>query len=197
MSPPKPSFRAETKALRTRETTPTSAFFIWPCLLPELGRRQKHSLFYKIGQIHKSVRTRPMDFYPLTENAARQAIDSSTVFYELRRALPEARTYRGGMYWKSQGAYEYLVKTAPDNRQSRLGPRTAETESIYATFTSNKKNAEARVKSLRGAVREAERLNKALRVGRMPALVVSILHAFDQAGLANDLTVVDTHALFA
>jgi hypothetical protein len=36
-----------------------------------------------------------------------------------------------------------------------------------------------------------------LRVGRVPALVVSILHAFDQAGLASDLTVVDTHALFA
>jgi hypothetical protein len=63
-----------------------------------------------------------MDFYPLTENAARQAIDSSTVFYELRRALAEARAYRGGMYWKSQGAYEYLVKTAPDNRQSPSCP---------------------------------------------------------------------------
>lgn len=137
-----------------------------------------------------------MDFYPLPENAARQSIDSSTVFYELRRTSAEARAYRGGMYWKAQGVYEYLVKTDPDNRQSRLGPRTAETEAIYAAFTSNKQSAEARLKSLRRTVREAERLNKA-RVGHVPSLVMSILQAFDQAGLATDLTVVDTHALSA
>lgn len=120
-----------------------------------------------------------MDFYSLPENAARQSIDSSTVFYELRRALAEAKAYRDGMYWKLQGVYEYLVKTAPDNRQSRLGPRTAETEAIYSAFTSKKQNAEARLKSLRRAVQEAERLNKALRGGHVPSLLVSILQAFD------------------
>lgn len=46
-----------------------------------------------------------------------------TVFDEHRRVQAEARKYVGGMYWKRQGEYEYLVKTAPDNRQQRLGAR--------------------------------------------------------------------------
>jgi hypothetical protein len=46
-------------------------------------------------------------------------------------------------------------------------------------------------------VREAERLNKALRVGRTPGLLVSILEMLEQHGLAQHFTVVGTHALYA
>jgi hypothetical protein len=39
------------------------------------------------------------------------------------------------MYWKRQGDYEYLVKTYPDNRQHRMGPRSADTEKTHQEFT--------------------------------------------------------------
>lgn len=138
-----------------------------------------------------------MDYIPLPDNAARQVIDSATVFDEFMRVQRQARQYTGGMYWKQQGGYEYLVKTQPDNRQSRIGPRSPETETIYEDFTTRKQELEARLKSLRGALRDAERLNKALKAGRVPSVVVSVLQTLEDAGLGQHFTVVGTHALYA
>lgn len=138
-----------------------------------------------------------MDYLPLSDNAARQLIDSATIFDEFVRVQALARRYAGGMYWKRQGDYEYLVKTQPDNRQQRIGARSAETETIYAEFTTRKKDTETRLKSLRAALTDAERLNKALRVGRVPNIVVSLLQTLEDAGLGPHFTVVGTHALYA
>lgn len=138
-----------------------------------------------------------MDYLPLPDNAARQVIDSTTVFDESVRVQAQARPYAGGMYWKRQKGYQYLVKTQPDNRQHRIGPRSPETERIFAEFTARKSEVEARLKSLRGALTDAERLNKALKAGRVPSMVVSVLQTIDNAGLGEHFTVVGTHALYA
>lgn len=138
-----------------------------------------------------------LDFVPLPDNAARQLIDAVAVFGEHRRVRVEARKLAGGMYWKRQGPYEYLVKTTPDNRQQRIGARSDATELAYRAFTQRKQEAESRLKSLREALREAERLNKAVKVGRVPALVVALLQALDEAGLAPHFRVVGTNALYA
>lgn len=138
-----------------------------------------------------------MDYIPLSDNAARQVVDSITLFEEYHRVRAEARKYEGGMYWKRQGPYEYLTKTAPDNRQSRIAPRSPEAEQIYANFTSGKRDTETRLKSLREALRDAERMNKALKAGRTPALVVALLQTLEDAGLGAHFTVVGTHALYA
>jgi hypothetical protein len=138
-----------------------------------------------------------MDYLPLPDNASRQVIDSSTVFGEFRRVRAQARAYAGGMYWKQQADYEYLVKTTPDNRQQRIGKRSPETELVFKEFTARKADLEARLKSLREALTDAERLNKALKAGRVPSMVVSILQAIELAGLGEHFTVVGTHALYA
>ncbi len=138
-----------------------------------------------------------MDYYPIPDNAARQFIDSSTVFGEYCRARAAARQYQGGMYWKKQDSYCYLVKTRPDNRQRRIGPRCPETEVVYKEFVTRKTETEARLASLAGSLRESERLNKALNVGRVPSVVISVLQAIEEAGLAEYFTIVGTHALYA
>lgn len=138
-----------------------------------------------------------MDYFPLPDHAARQIIDSTTVFDEFVRVKVQARPYAGGMYWKRQPGYEYLVKTYPDNRQQRIGPRTPETERIFEQFTGHKLEVEARLKSLRAALTDCERMNKALKAGRVPALVVSVLQTIENAGLGEHFTVVGTHALYA
>jgi hypothetical protein len=139
-----------------------------------------------------------MDNYiPLNEIAIRQQIDSSAVFEEYARAASDAQRVSGGMYWKKQGKYEYLVKTQRDGRQKRVGPRTIETESTYERFTTEKHAAEERLAALKAAVGEAERLNKALRVGRAPKLLVSILNVLEGNGLSARFTVVGAHALYA
>lgn len=138
-----------------------------------------------------------MDFLPISDNAARQAIDSSTIFEEWRRVEREASAYAGGMYFKREGRYEYLVKTSTDNRQQRIGPRSAATEAIFEEFVAHKNVAEARRKSLREALTEAERMNKALKVGRAPSKLIAVLQALEGAGLGEHFTVVGTHALYA
>jgi hypothetical protein len=138
-----------------------------------------------------------MNYHLLPENAVRQFIDSSTVFDEFCRVQQQAQPYSGGMYWKQQGAYEYLVKTEADNRQKRLGPRNEANEAIYAAFQQNKRALESRLKSLKTALQEAERMNRALKVGRMPTLVIDLLNAIANAGLSQHFAVVGTHALYA
>ena len=138
-----------------------------------------------------------MDYLPLPDNAVRQVIDSITVFNEHRRVKARARAYSGGMYWKRQGEYEYLVKTLPDNRQSRIGARSPQTEIAYTEFSTRKAELEGRLKALRATLNEAERMNKAVKAGRTPALVVSLLNTLEDAGLGEHFTVVGTHSLYA
>ena len=119
------------------------------------------------------------------------------MFDEYRRVRAQARRYEGGMYWKRQDSYEYLVRTSRTNRQHRIGPRTPDNEKIYTEFTQNKQATEERLRSLRAALTEAERMNKALKAGRTPALVVALLQTLEDAGLSRHFTVVGTHALYA
>lgn len=95
------------------------------------------------------------------------------------------------------GDYEYLVRTGRDNRQCRLGPRSVETERIQADFSNSKRELEARRKSLRVAMSEAERQNKAVKAGRTPSMVVQILRTLEEGGLGQHFIVVGTHALYA
>lgn len=138
-----------------------------------------------------------MLYTELPEDAVRQSIDSVAVFLEWRRCREIASRFVGGMYFKREGAYEYLVKTSPDNRQQRLGRRNEESEAIFNAFVQGKRLAEDRFASLKESLRKAERLNKAQRVGRVPDVVVAVLNALDAAGLAEHFTVVGTHALYA
>ena len=138
-----------------------------------------------------------MNYIPLSDNAARQVIDSSTIFDEFTRVEALARPYVGGMYWKRQGEHQYLVKTSPDNRQKSLGLRSPQLEAAYEEFTNHKQAHEARLASLRSQLKDAERLNKALKAGRVPSTVVSVLQAVEAAGLGQHFTVVGTHALYA
>lgn len=139
-----------------------------------------------------------MNYTPLPDNAARQVIDSTTVFTELQRVQAQARPYARAMYWKREGEYEYLVKTRSGHRtQERLGARSAATERIFAEFSARKQALEPRLKSLREALTEAERMNKALKAGRTPNLAIALLNVLEEAGLSAHFTVVGTHALYA
>ena len=73
-----------------------------------------------------------MNYLPISDNAARQIIDASTIWAEYLKARVSAQPYAGGMYWKKEGGYEYLVKTYARNRQERMGPRSPQTEKIGA-----------------------------------------------------------------
>mgnify|MGYP000564813914 CR=1 FL=1 len=91
-----------------------------------------------------------MNYLPLPDEAARQVIDSQTIFTELQRVRAQAAPLSGGMYWKKEGGYEYLVKTSARNRQTRVGPRSPELEQVYAQFKERKAAVQTRLSSLEG-----------------------------------------------
>ena len=138
-----------------------------------------------------------MNYLPISDNAARQIIDATTIWTEYLKALASARPYAGGMYWKKEGSYEYLVKTYAGNRQQRMGARSAQTETIYDEFHRHKAAKESRLSALSNALIEAQRQNKALKAGRTPEIVVALLNAVREAGLEEHFIVVGTHALYA
>ncbi len=138
-----------------------------------------------------------MDYIALPENAARQLIDSLAVYEEYSRVKARAHPYEGGMYWKKQGEHTYLVKTLSHGVQKRLGPWSRVLEANCEAYLKRKYELEARLASLRSELNDSERLNKALRVGRVPSTVVDVLNVIEDAGLYDNFTVVGTHALYA
>jgi hypothetical protein len=133
--------------------------------------------------------------------AARQYIDSVSVFEALEEALAEAAHVRGGMYWHKGPASapetRYLVRTTPAGGETSLGPRSATNERIYARFVERKRASDERVAGLKASLREHTRLNRALRVGRVDPLVVAILDRLAASKLGEHFRVVGTHALYA
>ena len=138
-----------------------------------------------------------LENFELDPDAARQYVDARAAFLELERARKSAQQFRGGMVWKTVGDKEYLVRTSPTGGQKGLGRRSSETEAMFESFTAKKQTAEERLAALKTTVARHERLNRALRVGRMPNIAVAILARIANAGLDEHFRVVGTHSLYA
>lgn len=136
-------------------------------------------------------------FLNLTESQKRQYIDAEAVFCALEQAVADARGVRGSMFWREQAGRRYLIRESAAGAQKSLGPDTLENQQILARFVERKADADARVQSLKTALKEQQRLNRALRVGRVPNVVVDTLQALAQAGLQEHFLTVGTHALYA
>ena len=132
---------------------------------------------------------------------ARQYIDAVSTFEALEEAQEEAAQVRGGMYWHAGPASapeaKYLVRTTPAGAETSLGPRTPENVAIYERFTQRKRESIERVSGLKAALAQHQRLNRALRVGRVDPLVVALLSRLANTQLSPHFRVVGTHALYA
>jgi hypothetical protein len=132
---------------------------------------------------------------------ARQYIDAVATFEALEEAQEEAAQVRGGMYWHagppSSPDAKYLVRTTPAGAETSLGARTPETIAIFDRFTQRKRDSGERVTGLKAALEQHQRLNRALRVGRVDPLVVALLGRLASTQLSPHFRVVGTHALYA
>lgn len=138
-----------------------------------------------------------MHYTDLTENQLKQCINAEQALQSFRNTALRASTYRGSMSWRTKNGVDYLVKVAPNASQRGMGPRTEDTERIYAEFWSNKRAAEAALVVAKAMVADTERMNKALRAGRCPNVVVAILRAIREANLSDHFMVIGTNALYA
>ena len=132
----------------------------------------------------------------LSDNALRQQIDATAAWRHYRSVRDTACAYSCGQYWKREGAYVYLIQTRAGNVQERLGRRSPDTEALHARFLKERAAVQSRLQSISRSLQEHERLNKALRVGYAPRLLVELLAAVDDAALGSQLLVIDDCALF-
>lgn len=133
----------------------------------------------------------------LTEDQLRQFIDAEASFRAAQRARLDAQDIRGSMFWRVESGVAQLIRATTRGAQTRLGPQSAETTSIYERFTARKAEIQSRLASMNAAVERNQRLNRALRVGRCPNVLIAILNQLDHHGVAKHFTIVGTHALYA
>jgi len=136
-------------------------------------------------------------FFELSEAQTRQYIDAESAWRALEDARLAAAEVRGSMMWREQSGRRYLVRVSATGGQTSLGPASPENEQIYERFMARKTAVEARQKQLRATVQQHIRVNRALRIGRVPNLVVETLNALASAGLQTHFLTVGTHALYA
>lgn len=137
------------------------------------------------------------DLVPLEDDALRQYVDARSAFTAHEQAVVEAAVVRGGMSWKTSGKAQYLIRTNTHGAQTGLGVRSPETEAMHAKFHERRSAADARLKATEQQVARAERLNKALFVGRTPQIVVDLLGRISASSVADHFQVVGTHSIYA
>lgn len=136
-------------------------------------------------------------FLELNEAQKRQLIDAEMLFAALEKAEADAIRHRGSMFWRDQDGGRYLIAMSAHSRQRSLGPASPENEQKFEKFTRRKAEITERLKTLRAKADECRRMNKALRVGRTPEILIDVLNAMMRYGVSEHFLVVGTHALFA
>ena len=133
----------------------------------------------------------------LQPGQVRQYIDAETVFLELLRVRAEQKETRGSMFWREVSGASYLIRESSGGAQKSLGSKDTQTELIFQKFQSKKETLAQRLTSLTEAAQSQQRMNKALRVGRVPSIVVKTLNALRDAGLHDHFLTIGMHALYA
>jgi hypothetical protein len=135
---------------------------------------------------------------PLSDQQRLNLVESDQLYRAWWQARWRSHDYRYGMRWKTVNNAEYLVRLrdAKGNGKS-LGRRSAQTEDLYERFITGKQLAEQTLQGLTQRMQTQSRMNRALRLGRMPTIVGSILLRLDETRALKDLRVIGTHALFA
>lgn len=125
-------------------------------------------------------------------------VNTEQLFDNYRAALSQATSYTYGMRWKTVRATEYLFRDKDRHGNGKsLGRRSQETETLLATFSAARSVAQERLRLITEKIVEQARLNKALRLNRVPRVVARVLRELDQAGLHGSFTVIGTQALYA
>jgi len=126
----------------------------------------------------------------LTNEQRRQLIDVQQAFDAWHTSHKKAR---GHMRWLTRRGSDYLHHKIGQVERSR-GRRSKDTEALMTEH----KAARERTKKTRARLTGMARVNRALRLNRVPHDAVRVLRALDEAGLlGNNLFVIGTNALYA
>jgi hypothetical protein len=134
----------------------------------------------------------------LKSEQRRQLIDTQQVYAAWQEAAHQGRRrFAGSMRWVTRNRAEYLLHKIGESETS-LGPRAEKTEQAYKAFISGRAANKERLTGLSQRLDEMAPVNRAMGLGRLPAVAARILRLCDEKGLlGRQLFVVGTNALFA
>lgn len=135
---------------------------------------------------------------PLSNQQRLHLGNAEQLYENYRAALEHTRSYAYGMRWKRVREVDYLFRGADRLGGGKLlGRRSPETERILQAFQAGKASAAGRLDAIERQLDEQARLNRALRLGRVPRVVGRILREIDAAGMLASFTVLGTQAMYA
>lgn len=143
-----------------------------------------------------------VDFQELNGDQRREAVNTQQRYSAYREAERRNAGYRGSMTWKKIQRREYLVRSyygkAGVRRQTSLGIRSEQTESIKLEYDRARAEAQERLKSLKAVIARQAAVNRALGLGRVPLAGAKIMRALDEAGMLGlGIRVLGTNAIYA
>lgn len=143
-----------------------------------------------------------MNGLELTNDQARQLVDVQHAFNAWREAQRQfEQSYKRTMRWHKSKGVTYLCSfeyRGGNQVQKYLGPRSLETEKLKEDYMAARARLRQRISRSAARLKSMVRVNRALRLNRLPKIETAILRALDQAGLlGNQLFVVGTNALYA
>lgn len=134
---------------------------------------------------------------PLSNQQRLHQVNSEQLYENYRASQGHWGAYVYGMRWKTIRGKEYLFKDRDRRGNGKsLGARSVETEAILASFQAGRAVAKERLHLVTEKLQEQARLNKALRLNRVPTVIARVLRELDMAGLHDDFTVIGTQALY-
>ena len=137
----------------------------------------------------------------MTLEQRRQMVDTEQLWQAWGATRKRNAGYAGSMGWRTSKGREYLVRQVAENgsrRMRSLGPRSIETERVLQQFQDNKATAQADLKKQSSRLGEMARLNRALRLGRVPMASANVARVLDKHGLlGRNILIVGTNAIFA
>ena len=135
---------------------------------------------------------------PLSNQQRLHQVNTEQLFENYRSAFGHSASYTYSMRWKTVRNTEYLFRDRDRRGNGKsLGPRSAQTEELLAAFSAGRTVATMSACAGPPKHEEQARLNKALRLDRVPRVVARVLRELDQAGLHDSFTVIGTQALYA
>jgi len=135
---------------------------------------------------------------PLSNQQRLHLINTRQIHEARMAAYRHAQDYAYGMRWKQVRGAEYLFRQHDRRGNGKLlGRRSPETEKTLERFLEGKARAQERLAGLDAQLAEQARLNKALRLARVPRVVARILRLLEERDLLGAFSVLGTQALYA
>ncbi|WP_299314418.1 GSU2403 family nucleotidyltransferase fold protein [uncultured Halomonas sp.] len=136
-----------------------------------------------------------MGYTRLELEQAKVATNAIQLFEALEAHRRDARQVAGSMHWKRIAGREYLYRGYSFGKNRSLGPRSAETESIKASFAARKAAYQARESALKQQLKTHAAYVRANGLNRFPLTAARVIRALQRKDVP--FRIIGTNALYA